>query len=411
MQHTNVIIIGGGLAGLHTANRLKALNIPCILLEAKDHLGGRIDSVSASNIEQEPSEFASQFDHSHDMGPTWIFPHQYKIQALVKELGLKLFEQYAAGDVLFQAPNAAQPRQIAGAGAMQLFRLSGGMYQLVNSTSKELDNPESQCQIKLDHCVSNIRRDKTTGTWTIYGHHQTQNSVESQSSPYKYQAELSRFNYSAQHLVLALPPRVIERDLASRTWGSPLLNQRLTEVQTWMAAQAKFVATYPYPFWRDKGLSGQAFSQVGPMIEMHDASAGENSSYGLFGFIGIPPGQRNQLSANQLKQACLDQLAFFYGEDAYNVTDCYVKDWAIDPFCTTEQDINEPSKHPKFNHHGLEDELTALGLYLAGSEFAEQDAGYLEGALHSADKAVSAIHDGIIHDKPVSYTHLRAHET
>ena len=113
MQHTNVIIIGGGLAGLHTANRLKALNIPCILLEAKDHLGGRIDSVSASNIEQEPREFASQFDHSHDMGPTWIFPHQYKIQALVKELGLKLFEQYAAGDVLFQAQNAAQPRQIA----------------------------------------------------------------------------------------------------------------------------------------------------------------------------------------------------------------------------------------------------------------------------------------------------------
>ncbi|MEI8647203.1 FAD-dependent oxidoreductase [Paraglaciecola sp. Hal342] len=103
MQHTNVIIIGGGLAGLHTANGLKALNIPCILLEAKDHLGGRIDSVSASNIEQEPREFASQFDHSHDMGPTWIFPHQYKIQALVKELGLKLFEQYAAGDVLFQA--------------------------------------------------------------------------------------------------------------------------------------------------------------------------------------------------------------------------------------------------------------------------------------------------------------------
>ena len=93
------------------------------------------------------------------MGPTWIFPHQYKIQALVKELGLKLFEQYAAGDVLFQAQNAAQPRQIAGAGAgaMQLFRLSGGMYQLVNSISKELDNPESQCQIKLDHCVIKFR--------------------------------------------------------------------------------------------------------------------------------------------------------------------------------------------------------------------------------------------------------------
>ena len=47
-----------------------------------------------------------------------------------------------------------------------------------------------------------------------------------------------------------------------------------------MAAQGKFIATYPRAFWREKGLSGQAFSQVGPMIEMHNASSTRQPAQG-----------------------------------------------------------------------------------------------------------------------------------
>ena len=414
MEQTKVIIIGGGLAGLYTAARLEALHIPYVLLEAKNQLGGRISSVPTADVGRELGEIADQvgdqYANSHDMGPTWIFPHQQKIQALAAQLEVKLFEQHTAGDVLYQAPNSTKPRQINGAGALQLFRAEGGMSQLIQKLHASIDSKRSKDKrarvnalgkIKLEHCVSNIERDEQNGLWTVSGHvdGNTQPpedsnlehvSLGNQASEHPSQT-LHRFDYSAQHLVLALPPRIIQRDLASNVWGSPLLNQRLGTVQTWMGAQAKFVATYPQPFWRDKGLSGQAFSQVGPMIEMHDASASENNSFGIFGFIGISARQRNQLSESQLKQACLDQLAFFYGEDAYSVTDCYLKDWANDPFCATEQDIHEPSKHPDFNHRGLDDELKTLGLHLAGSEFAEQDAGYLEGALHAADKAVSDI--------------------
>ncbi|WP_166425546.1 FAD-dependent oxidoreductase [Paraglaciecola sp. 20A4] len=405
MEQTKVIIIGGGLAGLYTAMKFEALNIPYVLLEAKSQLGGRISSVPTANVNRELSEPADQFASSHDMGPTWIFPHQYKMQALAAELGVELFEQYTVGDVLFQAPNSTQPRQIAGAGAMQLFRVEGGMYQLINKLSAaiKLKNSKykkgfarSQHTIRLGHCVSNITQDETSGQWTISGQNSSKGHRSHQNHSYdkqelKHQGELHRFVYRAEHLVLALPPRIIQRDLASNVWGSPLLNQRLTTVQTWMGAQAKFVATYPLAFWRDKGLSGQAFSQVGPMIEMHDASASDNSSYGLFGFIGISAKQRNQLTEGQLKRACLDQLAFFYGEDAYGATDCYIKDWAQDKYTTTEHDINEPSKHPEFNIHGLEVELKTRKLHLAGSEFSLQDAGYLEGALRAADQAIEDI--------------------
>lgn len=418
MEQTKVIIIGGGLAGLYSAARLEALHIPYVLLEAKSLLGGRITSVPAAYTTRKLAEFtahvADKLENSHDMGPTWIFPHQQKMQSLAAKLDLKLFEQHTAGDVLYQAPNTTKARQTSGAGAMQLFRVEGGMSQLIQKLHASIDpknskdktaRANSQDKIKLEHCVSNITRDEENRFWTVSGHVAGTNhapkdstlahaSLKIQASEHPSQA-LQRFDYSAEHLVLALPPRIIQRDLASNVWGSPLLNQRLSTVQTWMGAQAKFVATYPQPFWRDKGLSGQAFSQVGPLVEMHDASASENHSFGIFGFIGIPVSQRNQLTENQLKQACLDQLAFFYGDDAYSATNCYVKDWANDPFCATEQDINEPSKHPNFNHRGLDDELKTLGLHLAGSEFAEQDAGYLEGALHAADKAVSDIKDAL----------------
>ncbi|MEM1154111.1 MAG: hypothetical protein AAGI44_08210 [Pseudomonadota bacterium] len=43
-------------------------------------------------------------------------------------------------------------------------------------------------------------------------------------------------------------------------------------VPTWMAGQAKVVAVYESPFWRDSGFSGDAMSRKGPLIEIHDAS-------------------------------------------------------------------------------------------------------------------------------------------
>ena len=39
-----------------------------------------------------------------------------------------------------------------------------------------------------------------------------------------------------------------------------------------MVGQAKALALYDRPVWRETGLSGSAFSRVGPLGELHDAS-------------------------------------------------------------------------------------------------------------------------------------------
>ena len=72
----DLIIIGAGLSGLYAATLLQdKFNI--IILEARERLGGRIYT-----------------QEGHDLGPSWIWPHQHHILSLIKELELNLFSQY-----------------------------------------------------------------------------------------------------------------------------------------------------------------------------------------------------------------------------------------------------------------------------------------------------------------------------
>ena len=74
---------------------------------------------------------------------------------------------------------------------------------------------------------------------------------------------------------------------------------------------AKFFALYEEPYWRQAGLSGQAFSQQGPLGEIHDGSNKGSGPYGLTGFVNIPAAQRSR--EHPLTKAILVQLAVIYG--------------------------------------------------------------------------------------------------
>lgn len=356
-----VVIIGGGLAGLYAAYRLTENNIPYLLLEAKPTLGGRI----ASHTLSDPTI-------KHDLGPTWIFPHQPHIQKLTTSLNVPLFNQYTQGDVLYQVSSSAAIQQIAGAGEMQLFRVQGGMYHLVDALYQQLD----QQLIRLEHPVEQVV--KHDHTWQITAN---------------YRGESKQF--TCEHVIMALPSRMISEHLTPQLWANDLLTQRLSSVPTWMAAQAKFVATFEHAFWRDKQLSGQCFSRVGPLVEIHDASATNHDFPALFGFIGLPYLQRHKLTDAQLKQACLDQLADIFGTQAYSATQCVIKDWADDKYTANRDDRVNPAQHPEFSFTGVTEQLTNLNAYFVASEFSPQEAGYLEGAINAVDKAMPVLLNAI----------------
>lgn len=402
-----VAIVGGGLAGLYAAYCLSQMGVDFVLLEAKPFLGGRIlalKNVIADNkrnageravaeenaLGQDNAKANTKTDANntlHDLGPTWIFEHQVKMQALANELGLSLFEQYVKGDALYQLAHTDQPRRIEGAGTMRMFRVEGGTSRLIQALSNSL-NPKS---IMLDSPVKTYARVSVNA---LARGKASEDSSTNAADAWHLQIDKSEQMILAEHLFLATPPRIVARDFVNQA-NHDLLSQSLLKslqgAQTWMAAQAKFVVTYPHAFWREQGLSGQSFSQVGPMIEMHDASLQHNGDYALFGFIGIPATRRREIGQDTLQAACLQQLAFFYGDAVYEYSSVGIKDWANDDFVCTAQDIAEASKHPMLNLTPFKAELESLSLHLIGSEFAQagSDPGYLEGAINAVDTALA----------------------
>jgi monoamine oxidase len=297
-----------------------------------------------------------------------VFPHQTKIQALVNRLDLSLFPQYIQGDALFQRHGATKPERFSGAGAMELFRIEQGTYALIHALAQQVDKQ----YVLLDHAVQQVTHQENG--WLL-----------------EVNANQQQKTFSAEHLILALPPRMVQTHLTASRWASPSLLHAFKSCQTWMSAQAKCVVTYDAPFWREQALSGQAFSQIGPMVEMHDASIEEDNHYALFGFIGWPYTQRQQYTAEKLRQRCIDQLVWLYGDVAKEYTNCVIKDWAKDTWVASSLDINEPSQHPHFNQQVVEQELHSLNLYLGGSEFALADPGYLEGAVEAVDRELERL--------------------
>jgi monoamine oxidase len=343
-KYSPTIIIGGGIAGLLAANKLQQNGQAYNLLEAKSLLGGRILADDLS-------------DQGLDLGPTWLFAHQPKVQSLVHKLGLSIFTQFVEGDALFEAPEGAIS-QLAGTPAPQMYRVVGGMYRVIECLKKRL---KAQCIMTSQH-VSEVKREGN-----------------------KWHLKVNDQIYSSDQLILAVPPRMITAHLTPEHWADQQLQSRLSEVPTWMAAQAKFVIKYARPFWRDRGLSGQAFSRRGPMVEMHDASDDAGNNAALFGFIGVPATQRAPYTKAQIIEACIAQLVNLYGEQAGDYQSCDVKDWAQDQWVCAKTDISEPAGHPHIDLKPFTQQLNTLNLCLVGSEFAKCEAGYLEGAIEAVE--------------------------
>jgi monoamine oxidase len=192
----------------------------------------------------------------------------------------------------------------------------------------------------------------------------------------------------AERVVVALPPRLAARTIRF----APVLEARVGEamvgVATWMAGHAKVVAVYSEPFWRQDGLSGDAMSRSGPLVEIHDASpsAGEGA---LFGFVGVPATERPDPTA--LATLATIQLAKLFGPRAAEPIDVLVRDWAAEPQTATDEDRAGLSQHPSYGMPAVLSDLWDGRLVLASTELASTNGGLLEGALEAASAAARTL--------------------
>ncbi len=353
LQTVDTLIIGGGLSGIYAAYLLAQKNQSFVVLEARDRLGGRI-------LSPEHKGFFS------DLGPSWYWPEIHpKMAGLIQELGLKGYRQFEEGLGRFQRPNGEVQTVRGYTNEPLSWRLEDGMMALITKLCEEL----SGNAIKLNHPVCNIEKKGAEACVSI---------GELGKEPW------ARFR--AKKVILALPPRLAASTILFTPDLPDNLTQAMLKIGTWMAGQAKFTALYKEPFWRQAKLSGQAFSQRGPMGELHDASNNEQVPYGLTGFVGIPAAQRHD--QQPLIEAILSQLALIYGQAAAQPTTIFYKDWAREQFTATKLDqppmYEHPLYHPPAGQTGFWDDI----IHFAGTETATQHGGYLEGALAAAERAV-----------------------
>ena len=349
----DTIIIGGGLSGMYAAWLLSKKNRSFVVLEARERTGGRILS----------------FDHHGffpDLGPSWYWPEiNPKMMHLIQTLGLTGYQQFETGMGRFENFNGFVQTVRGYSTSPASWRPTGGMAALITKLSQTIPH----AAIKLNSPVCEIEK-KQNGVQVSVG--------ELEKEP---QAQ-----FRAGKVILALPPRLAAATILFTPDLSRDLTQAMLKMGTWMAGQAKFFALYEEPYWRQAGLSGQAFSQRGPLGEIHDGSNKDCGPYGLTGFFNIPAAQRNR--DQSLTKAILVQLSAIYGNPAAQPINFYYQDWAREKFTATQFDQPLMREHPVYQPPAGQTAIWDGIIQFAGSETASQHGGYLEGALVSAERAV-----------------------
>jgi monoamine oxidase len=339
----DVVIIGAGIGGLTAARELSAKGLKVAVLEARDRIGGRIFSESKYGL---------------DLGATWYWPSEPRITALVSDLGLETFTQYISGDAMYQTADGVE--RIEG-NPIDVY--SGRFTYGAQSLAQALADKLPAGAIRLSESV-----------------------VKVLSNNNEIQAITKSTIYSAQHVVLALPPALAVTTLE---FTPPLPEQlhklaRITPV--WMGAITKVVAIYSEPFWREDGLAGSAISYVGPMREVHDMSGPDGQPAALFGFA--PPTKVSQPTPS--KESLLEQLALLFGPKAAEPKELYINDWRNEQF-TSPPEVERLNTFQAFGHAAYSESQMGGRLHWASTETAPQNPGHIEGALAAAERAVSAI--------------------
>lgn len=408
----DVAIVGGGLCGLALAHSLQARRLNWGLFEARDRLGGRVlTHTSAQGL-------------ALDLGPSWYWPNtQPSITRLVEDLGLDSVAQADDGRVLWLDDPSRPPRTVAidatgrpaeGAPAQPggvhggARRLAGGMVGLVQAFASAL--PVSRLHMGAvlerledvgDHVVLHLRAPQADP-------HRAQQG-EPKSAPLTDSA-IPLLRIRARHVVLALPPRVVDASIQFEPALPDAVQQALSGTPTWMATAAKAAVAYPQPFWRSQGHTGNAWvthpqamlaevfdvglpeadqgqgtgQHADPRTGQHPGKAPATGA-ALAGFLapGVVPRQQMRTSQPLLIES---QLCMLFGPEASD-GELHLQDWADEPLTCSPADRAEDGlapAHPPSGPTSLTEPLWAGRLLLGGSETATRGAGYLEGALNAA---------------------------
>jgi monoamine oxidase len=165
----------------------------------------------------------------------------------------------------------------------------------------------------------------------------------------------------------------------------PPLRDQLTQHMP-QGSLMKFEAVYPSPFWRDKGLTGQVVSELGPVKVTFDVTPEGGTPGVMMGFIGGHEARVwEQRSAANRRAAVLDQFAHFFGDEARSPRETVEFNWSTEVWsrgCPVA--VLAPGTLVDF---GATLRKPVGRIHWAGTETSTYWNGYMDGAVRSGKRA------------------------
>lgn len=352
-------MVGAGLAGLTAAATVHAGGMSVAVLEARASVGGRIRALTPEGLGD-----GAWFD----LGATWHWSNQSRVRALAEELGVGTFAQFRTGRAMVDDP-ALGPSPVAvdvPPPSPAELRFVGGAATLCDRLVARL--PPATVRFRTE--VVEVERRHDAIALTLLDDDGGTSVV------------------GAGFVVMAVPPRLVAQDIAF----IPALEAEMIRVMratpTWMAQAMKCVAVYDRPFWREAGLSGQAFSRGGPLVEVHDACTADGSSAALWGFVSGDHAHRD-LGFDQRLPAVFSQLSHLFGPAAADPVQYFERDWSDDPY--TNDEVVWPGEPLGYGHAAFGRPAMDGRLFWAGSETSAVGGGHMEGAVRSGRRAADLV--------------------
>ena len=417
MVQRDVIVVGAGFTGLTAASELAAAGLDVLLIEARDHVGGKVEALVLPGGTR--IDTGGQF-FCRDMGA---------LTALIAAQGRKPVMTHYDGETVYRPPisqeqgyerwrgvDALRDRMIAtcphdpdlagltvadwvarqedvSADVRKSFlRLIKGLwcrspdevsFLWLASNDRRITNTYSEMEMFLPETV----------------HAVAETMAEKLADRLKLNSPVTRIEYSqtgvtvtagderffARRLLLAMPPVMIRK----LEFAPALPDQLVNALDAWSPGLSiKVQVTYDRPFWHDRGLSGAVMWHEPQGLYACDASRGDYA--GLVIFIGGPEAEQwHRLPQQALIDFVRGQLVEAFGPEGGTALDIHIRDWVNDPW----SDGAYSDVVTRLDAGDTEDVLRrGLGsVRFASSELALSYPGYIEGAIIAGRRAAEDI--------------------
>ncbi|KIW33315.1 uncharacterized protein PV07_00173 [Cladophialophora immunda] len=457
LRMVDVVVVGGGLSGLKAAYDIQQAGLSCVVVEARDRVGGKTWSVG-------PAEDGSYVD----VGAAWINDtNQSEIYALAKSLGLELVVQRTEGKVIQEDlsgglslfPYGGTPTGLAEAnGAENLVyirELAEKVCQQLNihdpvGTGAPLDKMTMEewcrssiqsetalasvkmwvrqmlglepCEISalyfLNYCKSGggllrMRSDfKDGGQYLRFVRGTQSMSIELakrlspgsvvlsspvrriSQSPAGILVSAARGDFRCQRVVVSVPTPLYKEI----TFEPPLPPAKLElSDKNVLGDTIKVIVKYAAPWWRKADLAGMVISFHGPMVSCRDTSNDAAGTYSLTCFttgeIGRQMARRPQRERFDAILAHLRRAFSPYVGVVPEPVAVTEHIWAKDQWAQGCPCPASPPGIMTLYEHALRS--THGKIHFVGTETAYEWKGYMDGAVRSGDRGAKEVIEAI----------------